>query len=239
LNPQTSLPISRPIIEQAISLPWLRIGIHAIGLYPLAELFYKYWMGNLTVNPIQFIEQFLGRAALNLLVLTLAVTPTITITGWNKLHKHRRALGLYSFFYFALHFTTFAALDYGFDFRQILQLTIQKPFILIGTLSGWMLLALAVTSFKYWMKRLGKNWSRLHKLVYVIGVLTVLHYALALKGSLSTLSGDIVRPLVMGLIVIILLLLRVPKIKKSIIALRKRISADIRTKRKTTAMKGL
>ncbi len=92
-----------------------------------------------------------------------------------------------------------------------------------------MLLVLAATSFKYWMKRLGKNWSRLHKLVYVIGGVAVLHYALAVKGSLSTLSGNIVRPLVMGLLVIILLVLRITPIKLGIIALRKRIIDFFRT----------
>ena len=217
------LPINRPSAARPFSPPWLRLGIHAIGLFPLGELIYKFFIHRLTVNPIQFIEQFFGRAALNMLVLTLAVTPIITITGWKKLIKHRRALGLYTFFLFALHFTTFMALDYGFDIRQIWVLTVQKPFILLGTLAGFMLLALAVTSFKYWMKRLGKNWSRLHKLVYVIGGVAILHYALAVKGSLSTLSGNIVRPLIMGFLVLFLLILRIPPVKKGVINLRKRI----------------
>jgi len=219
------------------SYPWLRIGIHAIGLFPLGEMIFKFLTRQLTVNPIQFIEQFFGRAALNLLVLTLAVTPVITITGWNKLFKHRRTLGLYTFLLFALHFTTFVALDYGFDFRQIFLLIFQKPFILLGTLAGIMLLALAATSFKYWRKRLGKNWSRLHKLVYVIGGLTVLHYALAVKGSLSNLSGNIVRPLMMGLLVFILLVLRITPIKLAIIALRKRIIDYFRSNRNPSAIK--
>lgn len=231
------LPISRPSAARVFSLPWLRIGIHVIGMFPLGELIYKFFIHQLTVNPIQFIEQFFGRAALNLLVLTLAVTPVITITGWKKLSKHRRTLGLYTFFLFALHFTTFVALDYGFDFRQILLLTVQKPFILLGTLAGLMLLSLAATSFKYWMKRLGKNWSRLHKLVYAIGGVAVLHYAMAVKGSLSTLSGNIVRPLMMGLLVVILLVLRITPIKLAIIALRKRIIDYFRSNRNASAIK--
>lgn len=206
-----------------ITLPWLRIGIHVIGLFPLIEIIYKFFMNQMTANPIQFIEQFFGRAALNLLVLTLAVTPVITISGWIQLSKHRRTLGLYAFFFFLLHFFTFAVLDYGFELDQILLLIIQKPFILIGALAGLLLSVLAATSFDYWMKRLGKNWSRLHKLVYMVGLLTVLHYALAVKGSLSTLSGNIVKPLIMGLLVIILLILRITPIKFAIIALRKRI----------------
>ena len=120
------LPIIRPSAVRACSLPWLRIGIHVIGMFPLGELTYKYFIHQLTVNPIQFVEQFFGRAALNMLVLTLAVTPFITITSWKKLSKHRRTLGLYTFLLFALHFTTFVALDYGFDFRLILLLSVQK-----------------------------------------------------------------------------------------------------------------
>jgi sulfoxide reductase heme-binding subunit YedZ len=217
------LPITHSFSSRVLSFPWLRICIHVIGLLPLAELIYKYFMHQLTFNPIQFIEQFFGRAALNLLVITLAVTPLITVTGWKKPSKHRRTLGLYTFFFFALHFTTFLAFDYGFDFRQIFLLTIQKPFILLGTLAGFMLFALAATSFKYWMRRLGKNWAKLHKLVYVLGGLAVLHYALAVKGSLSTLSGNIVRPLVMGGLVIILLILRIPPVRIRVISLRKRV----------------
>lgn len=236
MNTNTVLPFTRPSAARALSMPWLRIGIHVIGFFPLIELVYRFFMHQLTVNPIQFIEQFFGRAALNLLVLTLAVTPVITITGWKKLSKYRRTLGLYTFFLFVLHFTTFVALDYGFDFRQVYLLTVQKPFILLGTLAGLMLLVLATTSFRYWMKRLGKNWTRLHKLVYVIGGVAVLHYAMAVKGSLSTLSGNIVRPLIMGLLVIILLILRITPIKLAIIALRKRIINYYRNNRKGKAL---
>lgn len=220
MNSNTAIPITDNRLKTTMSIPWLRLFIHFLGLLPIAEMLYKFFMHQLTVNPIQFIEQFFGRAALNLLVVTLAVTPIVAITGLKKLSKHRRAIGLYTFLYFALHFTTFAALDYGFDFKQIYLLTIQKPFILLGSLAGIMLLVLAATSFKYWMKRLGKNWSRLHKLVYVIGGVAVFHYALAIKGSLSTLSGNIIRPLVMGVLVIILLVMRIPPIKLAIISLR-------------------
>lgn len=227
--------ITTPLAKstRVYSIPWLRIGVHIIGIFPLTELIVKFFMHQLTVNPIQFIEQFFGRAALNLLVVTLAVTPLMTLTGSKKLSKHRRALGLYTFFMFFLHFTTFAALDYGFDFRQIYLLTVQKPFILLGTLAGLMLLALAVTSFKYWMKRLGKNWSRLHKLVYVIGGFAVFHYALAVKGSLSTLSGNIVKPLLMGFLVVVLMVMRIPVVKRAIISLRTRFVEAIQSNRHT------
>ena len=203
----------------------LRISVHLIGLLPLLELSYYWLTDGLTVNPIQFVEQFLGRAAANLLVVALAVTPIVTLTGWRKLSKHRRALGLYAFAYFALHFLTFAVLDYGLDFPEMLRLIVEKPFILFGFLAGLILLALATTSFKFWMKKMGKKWQRLHKLVYLAGGLVVVHYALAVKGSFATLSGDIIRPLIMGTVVTLLLLLRVPAIRRLVISLRSRVKA--------------
>lgn len=236
MNTNTAIPTPRSTTTGVLTLPWLRIGTHAIGLFPIIELLYMFFINQLTVNPIQFVEQFFGRAALNVLVLTLAVTPVVTITGWKKLTKHRRTFGLYSFFYFILHFITFAAVDYGFDFKQIFALTVQKPFILLGTFAGLFLLVLAVTSFKYWIKRLGKNWARLHKLVYVIGGLAVLHYALAVKGSLSTLSGNIVRPIIMGVVVLILLVIRISPIKSKIISYRLHISEKFRTIRSIKGM---
>jgi len=204
---------------------FLRISVHLVGLLPLLQLIFYWLTDGLTVNPIQFVEQFLGRAAANLLVVSLAVTPIVTITGWRKLSKHRRALGLYAFAYFALHFLTFAVLDYGLDLPEMIRLTVEKPFILFGFLAGLILLALAITSFKYWMKKMGKNWQRLHKLVYLAGGLMVVHYALAVKGSFATLSGDIIRPLIMGSIVTLLLILRVPAIRRLVISLRSRVKA--------------
>ncbi|PKO14357.1 MAG: sulfoxide reductase heme-binding subunit YedZ [Chloroflexi bacterium HGW-Chloroflexi-10] len=219
----SSIPIIKPRKMAKTSFNWLRILVHGFGLLPLAELFYKWIFNQLTVNPIQFFEQFLGRAALHMLVLSLAVTPLVTLTGWKQPIKHRRALGLYAFFYFALHFLTFAVVDYGLNWREILFLTVEKPFITVGALAGLILLALAFTSFKFWMKRLGKNWSILHKTVYLAGGLVVLHYAWAIKGSVTTLSGDIVRPLIMGILVLFLLVLRIPVVKRWVISIRKRI----------------
>jgi sulfoxide reductase heme-binding subunit YedZ len=201
---------------------WLRIMIHVIGILPLLELAYKTYANQLTVNPIQFVEQFFGRAALNILVVSLAVTPFITITGGKKPARHSRALGLYAFFYFLLHFLTFAVVDYGLDFREIFRLTTEKPFIIVGSLAGFLLLLLAITSFKFWKKLLGKNWKRLHRSVYLVSVLVILHYAWAVKGSISTLSGDIGRPILMGSIVFLLLILRIPPIKQWIINRRMR-----------------
>jgi sulfoxide reductase heme-binding subunit YedZ len=208
-----------------VSLDWVRIAVHAAGLLPLLLLGMQGLADRWTVNPIQFLEQQLGRAAINLLVFSLAVTPLVTLTGWKALNRHRRTIGLYAFFYFMLHFGVFAVLDYGLDWREMLRLTAEKPFIWVGLLAGLILLALAATSFRYWMKRLGKNWQRLHRLVYLAGGLVILHYAWAVKGSLSTLSGDILRPLGMGLLVAVLLALRIPPVRRRAAALRQRLLA--------------
>ena len=156
--------------------------------------------------------------------MTLAVTPIVTLTGWKKLPKHRRTLGLYTFLYFILHFLTFAVLDYGLNWGEILNLMVEKRYITVGLLAGLILLALAATSFKYWMKRLGKNWKRLHKSVYLASGLVILHYAWALKGSLTTLSGDIQRPLMMGMVIVILLILRFPPVRRWVASFRQNLT---------------
>lgn len=204
----------RARLSRRTQTDWLRIGVHFVGLFALLQLAYLWAFDDLTVNPIQFVEQHFGRAALNLLVLSLAVTPVVTLTGWRQLTRHRRTLGLYAFVYFTLHLFTFAVLDYGLDWNEILRLTTEKPFILVGLLAGLILLALATTSFRFWMKRMGKNWKRLHRLVYLAGGLVIVHYAWAVKGSLTTLSGDILRPILMGLVILLLLILRIPPVKR-------------------------
>lgn len=222
-----STPVPRSKKNSRSAIDWLRIGIHLTGSLSLIMLIYKWQTNGLTFNPIQFIEQYLGRAAINLLVLSLAVTPVVTLTGWRKLSKHTRTLGLYTFFYFSLHFLTFAVVDYGLNFREIFKLMIEKPFIIIGTIAGLILLALATTSFKFWMKRLGKRWKKLHRLVYLVGGLAVLHNAMALKGSLTNLSGNIVRPLVLGALITLLLVLRVPPVKRWASSLRNGLFPNI------------
>lgn len=197
-------------------LDWLRIAVHLASWLPLLDLAWRWVSDGLTVNPIQFIVQRLGQAAAWLLVATLAVTPLVSLGGWRALARQRRTLGLYTFFYFALHFLAFAGLDYGLNWGEIARLALEKPFILAGGSAGLILLALAVTSFPYWMKRLGKNWKKLHRAIYLASGLVFLHYAWAVKGSLSTLSGDILRPLALGLLAAGLLLLRLPAVKQSI-----------------------
>jgi sulfoxide reductase heme-binding subunit YedZ len=195
------------------AFPWLRLLVHLLGLLPLASLGLAALTGGLSVNPIQDIEQRLGRAALYLLLASLSVTPLTSLSGWRALPPRRRALGLYAFLYASLHFFTFAVIDYGFDLPEILRLIGEKPFILAGFAAGLLLLLLAATSINRVMRRLGKRWKELHRLVYPAGMLVILHYAWAKKGSLFELSGDILQPLLLGLLLLVLLFLRLPAVR--------------------------
>jgi len=200
--------------------------VHVLGWLPLVFTIAQVATGNMTVNPIQATEQRFGRIAVYFLILSLACTPIVTLTGWREPIKRRRAIGLYAFLYAALHFTVFAGVDYGFDIKQILQLVSEKSFILLGFTAGLILLALAITSFRWWMRLMGKGWQSLHRTIYLGGVIVVIHYAMARKANLSTLSGDILQPLIIGSLLIILLLLRIPSIRRQAASLRQRINAS-------------
>ncbi len=207
---------------------WLRWVVHLLGVLPLASLGWDAWQGHLSANPIQEVEQRLGRAALYFLLASLAVTPLTTLTGWRALPPRRRALGLYAFLYAALHFAAFAALDYGFDWAEILRLTGEKPFILLGFSAGFLLVPLAITSFDHFIRKMGQRWKRLHRFIYVIAPLVIVHYGWAKKGDLFALRGDILQPLLWGTLVLVLLLLRLPPIRQTVSALRQKLVSPSR-----------
>lgn len=193
---------------------WLQITIHILGWLPLAKIILDFATNNLTINPIQEITQRLGRTALYFLVASLAVTPIYTITGWRVVLPRRRALGLYTFMYACLHFLAFAGLDYGFNIMRILPLITKKPYIILGALTFSLLFPLALTSFDYFIRRMKKNWKRLHWMIYPAGITVIFHYAWSKKGNLLTLQGDILQPLLWGLVVMTLLTLRVPAVRR-------------------------
>jgi sulfoxide reductase heme-binding subunit YedZ len=191
----------------------LLLAVHLGGLFPLARLVFEYATGRLSVNPIQDITFSTGKAALTLLVLTLAVTPANTIFGLRPLIPLRRWLGLYAFFYAALHFLIFIGLDYAFDLALIYAAILEKRYALAGFAAFLILLPLALTSTKGWQRRLGKLWKRLHQWVYVAGVLVIIHYVWLVK-------SDIREPLWYGAIVAALLLARVPAVRRRLSSLR-------------------
>jgi len=200
----------------------LQLLVHLAGWIPLAVLLFDLLTDSLTANPIQAIEQRAGYTALVFLALSLACTP-LAFLGWKELTQRRKALGNYGFLYAALHVTVFIAVDYGFNLEAILRDVGTKQYILIGATAFLLLIPLAVTSFNYWMKRLGKNWKRLHRLVYLIAPLVVLHFFMARKGNLLNLTGDVFQPLLFAVIIGALLLLRLGPVKSALTRLRTRL----------------
>ena len=206
----------------------LQVAVHLYGWSGLVRILIDYFNHHLTANPIQALEQRTGRHAITLLVLALACTPLNNIFGWRELIKRRRALGLYAFLYATFHVIIFVDLDYGLAWSLIVQTIIQKPYIVVGLLTFLMLIPLAFTSFDIWKKRLGKNWKRLHQLIYLIAPLAALHYAWGKKGDIFRLQGDIIRPLIYSLIIIIFLIMRIPQVRKALASLRDRVLIPLR-----------
>jgi methionine sulfoxide reductase heme-binding subunit len=198
----------------------LRLLIHIGAWFPLALLLMEAITDNLTANPIQHIEQRTGRAAITLLFFSLAATPLNILFGWKEPLQRRRTLGLYAFMYATIHVVIFADLDYGLAWSLISETILQKPYILVGATAFLLLIPLAITSFDIWKVRLKKNWKRLHQLVYVIAALVVLHYAWGKKGTFFALQGDILLPLIYGLILLFLLILRIPAVRRSLASVR-------------------
>jgi sulfoxide reductase heme-binding subunit YedZ len=184
-----------------------QIAVHFVSLIPLAWLIWDYFNNNLTANPIQAVTFRTGDAAIRLLVASLACTPINTIFGFNEALKVRRPLGLYAFMYAALHFFVFVGLDYGLDWALIYEAIFEKRYALVGLAAFLILLPLAATSTRWWMQKLGKNWKRLHRLVYVAAILAVIHYIWLVKSDIRT-------PLIYGAIVAASLLVRIPAVRK-------------------------
>ncbi len=142
----------------------------------------------LGANPIEELLHQLGRWGLKLLLLTLLITPLRRWTGWNWLLRFRRMLGLFAFFYIVLHFLTYAILDQSLELSLIIEDVIERPYITLGMTGLLLLIPLAATSTKGMMRRLGKRWQKLHRLVYVIAVAGVWHFYWQVK--LDTLDAS-------------------------------------------------
>jgi methionine sulfoxide reductase heme-binding subunit len=207
---------------------WLSLVTHVGSLLPLSWLIWCFWRDQLTANPIQYITFRTGKAALVLLVLSLACTPVSSVFGLRQLIGIRRALGLYAFTYATLHFLTFVGLDYQFDPNLLQEAVFKKRYALVGFAAFLLLLPLAITSTKGWMKRLGRNWKRLHRLVYLAGILVVIHFVWLVK-------SDIREPLAYGAVVILLLILRLVTVKKVL----RRIREGLASRRQTYETMGL
>ncbi len=153
-------------------------------LLPLVGLLYHFQGGNWGANPIDYVTRVLGDWTLRILLASLSLTPLRLLLGISWQMCLRRLLGLFAFFYACLHFAVWLVVDHFFDWEQMMADVVKRPYITVGVLALALLLPLAATSSTRMVKRLGgRTWRRLHKLVYVIGVLAALHYLwLAKKG---------------------------------------------------------
>ena len=155
--------------------------LFALCVAPAVWLATRAATGRLSANPIEDITLTTGIWALRLLVLTLAVTPLRRITGWNRAVQFRRMLGLFAFFYAVLHVATYVVLDLYFAWDLIVKDIAKRPFITAGAVAFASMVPLAWTSTKGWIRRLGRRWQLLHRLVYVSAIAAAVHYLWKVK----------------------------------------------------------
>jgi methionine sulfoxide reductase heme-binding subunit len=170
----------------------VKFGLWAACLAPLAWLVIRALglAGSLGANPVEEILNTCGKTGLNLLMLTLSVTPLRRSMGINRLVAFRRLLGLFAFFYLVLHFSTYALLDLGLAWDTLFVDITERPYITVGFTALLLLIPLAVTSTRGMQRRLGRNWTKLHRLIYLVAVLGVIHYWWQVKSKF-----DVAEPL--------------------------------------------
>ncbi|AHG44998.1 sulfite oxidase [Rhizobium leguminosarum bv. trifolii CB782] len=174
---------------------WL---LYVVGLVPAAWTFYLGATDQLGADPVKTFELFLGIWTIRFLIATLAVSPARELLGWNYL-RYRRALGLLTFYYALMHFTVYMVLDQAMDIHAVINDVLKRPFIMFGMAGLAMLIPLAVTSNNLSIRRLGKSWIWLHRLVTIIAACGALHFAL------STKILDLEQYIYVGLIIALIL----------------------------------
>lgn len=184
-------------------LLWAKWMLFGLSLLPLLRLIALGFQDRLSANPIEFITRATGDWTLYFLCLTLAVTPLRHLTGLNALIRFRRMLGLFTFFYASLHFLTFIWFDHFFDLAEMTRDVLKRPFIAMGFSAFMLLVPLALTSNDSMLRKLGRRWSLLHRLIYLVAILAVLHFWWMRAGK-----HNFAEPLVMGAVVAVLLGLR-------------------------------
>ncbi len=191
---------------------WLKPTAFVICLIPFAQLLYRGYTDDLGANPIDAITRFTGSWGLFILLACLSITPLRRLTGWNALIKYRRMLGLFAFFYIALHFSTYLVLDHFFNWQRIAQDILKRPYVTAGFTAFVLMVPLAITSTSGMIRRLGKRWQQLHRLVYVAAIAGVVHFYWLVK-------ADITRPAEYGSVLFLLLAYRLAvKLRQSKIA---------------------
>jgi methionine sulfoxide reductase heme-binding subunit len=189
-------------VRKFLSTKWAKILLFTLSLLPFGILVWQALHGELGPSPVENLQHTTGDWTLYFLLITLAVTPFRTIFSVPELARFRRMFGLFAFFYVCLHFLTYLGPDQSFSLSSMLKDVYKRPFIAVGFAAFVLLIPLAITSTKGWTIRLGgKRWRQLHRLVYVIGILGVIHYYWLVK-------SDVRKPLLFGVLLAILLLWR-------------------------------
>ncbi len=179
----------------------VRLLLFVVCLAPLALLVARGMQGTLGANPVETITHTTGDWALRLLLATLAITPLRRLTAQHWLAPLRRPLGLFTFFYSSLHLATYLWLDRFFDWGSIAEDILERPYITVGFAAFALMIPLAITSTRGWIRRLGRRWTLLHRTVYVVAALGVMHFLWLVK-------ADLLEPLVYGAILLVLLAAR-------------------------------
>jgi len=180
--------------------------IFTLSLWPIISLSIDILQNNLGANPVEFIERHFGKWTLIFLCLTLSMTPLRKITGISQWILYRRMLGLFVFFYASIHLLCYVGIDYQFAITDIKNDIVKHRYVLVGFLAWLLLLPLALTSSDKMIRRLKAHWKRLHRLIYLIAILGVLHFMWLVK-------KDITEPLIYAVIVLLLFILRLNILK--------------------------
>lgn len=187
----------------------LRIALWLGASAPAAWLLAGHFLGWLGVNPIEKLTHVTGMTALVLLLVTLAVTPVRRLTGWNAVVRIRRPLGLFAFSYASLHVAIWMVLDLGMQLDWVWEDIMERPYITVGLAAFVLLVPLAVTSTRGWIRRLGRTWGRLHRLVYASAALGIVHFYWLVK-------SDVRLPLLLAGVFALLMAARLPAFHRAV-----------------------
>lgn len=192
------------MLPNSVQITWLKRGLFILCLAPVISIVWRGSQGGLGANPIETLTRASGDWTLYFLCFTLCITPLRQVTGQAWLIKFRRMLGVYCFFYASLHFTTFIWFDHFFDLAAMWKDVLKRPFITVGFSAFILLWPLALTSTQGMIRRLGRQWQRLHRVVYVIALLAIVHFWWMRAGK-----NNFAEPILFGSIILFLLAWRV------------------------------
>jgi len=189
-------------VRKFLSSKWAKVLVFLLSLVPLLLLVGRGFRGDLTANPVEFLQHQTGDWTLRFLIFTLCITPFRKLLNLPELIRFRRMLGLCAFFYACLHFLTYLGPDQSFNVAGMLKDVAKRPFVTVGFAAFLLLIPMAITSTTSWIRRLGgKRWQVLHRSIYICAILGVIHYYWLVK-------SDIRKPLFYGMLVGILLIWR-------------------------------